>query len=235
MSVVRISGSLVDSVTSKVRSLHSSKIAAAKRSYKADWGERVYSVIMGRHEAQIAASGISKEFINHVEAINIAGIQSVTSSGAGPNIRLEIPAFDITGSNRVARPWPIDATRFTFDAGAKFNHYSGVWLYDSHEAAFGTLLQEIRDYDARVKAAEQQLNIENSTIVALLGRHSTLAPALREWPSLWVLLPSYVQKKHKELKKRETAASSPALDLSALENLTGQLVASILQGEDKED
>jgi len=92
----------------------------------------------------------------------------------------------------------------------------------------------IRDYHARVRQAEDNLNSDLMTIDALLSRHSTLAPALRDWPTLWELLPTDVKNKHnKEVKPRSAQENVVPVDITPLKALTGQLILNKLAEDEK--
>ena len=73
---------------------------------------------------------------------------------------------------------------------------------------------------------EQTLFISNLT--KLINHYATLAPALKEWPALWDLLPSDVQERHKEIsEKRKRSSAKEELDLS-LDSMTGAVVRTKL-------
>jgi hypothetical protein len=63
----------------------------------------------------------------------------------------------------------------------------------------------------------------------ILSSFSTLAPALKEWPPLWELVPEHAKNKHKEITEKRKA-DKPSIDNSTLNTLTAAMIASKLGG-----
>jgi len=66
-------------------------------------------------------------------------------------------------------------------------------------------------------------------VASVLNSFSTLAPALKEWPALWELVPDYAKNKYKEITEKR-GASKANIDKEMLGWMTGAMTAAKLRG-----
>ena len=91
--------------------------------------------------------------------------------------------------------------------------------------------ESISEKVAVLASVQNEQDVFYKNLDKLINHYTTLAPALKEWPPLWDLLPSDVQDRHKAItEKRKRSSAKEELDLS-LDRMTGTVVANKLAGK----
>jgi len=184
--------------------------AEASRPDSAKWGAVIYDAIYGKYKDTMAA--LPSSYINHEEKIYINVV-----NGEGCALYFEFggsrpapAASDVRGIETGYRGFDLGTTTDTQDQ----------WI---------ELAEELRLWRARIKDARQRRSDFVHGVKAVLNNHSTLAPALKEWPPLWDLLLNHYRDKHKEVKER-VVAQKVAVDTDLLGKMTGAITAAKLGG-----
>lgn len=106
---------------------------------------------------------------------------------------------------------------------------STSWLTPNKDPIWDPFKADVKaDADRIAQAKAKQEGVANE-VVTRLSAFSSLAPALRDWPALWELLPPWAQEKHREVVVRKAAAPKeppPEIDVTesdALSELTAKL------------
>ncbi len=212
MATVRITNELISDTLAMAERQFRPLIekAEASRPDPAKWGTVIYDAIYGKYKDTMTA--LPSSYINHEEKIYINTVN-------GENCALY---FEFGGS----RPAPaasdvrgIDTNYRGFDLGTTTDT----------QAQWMELVEEMRLWRARINDAKQRRSDFVHGVKAVLNNHSTLSPALKEWPPLWDLLLERYRDKHKEVKER-VVAQKTALDSDILGKLTGAITAAKLGG-----
>jgi len=210
MATVRITKELSETIISNARAKFSGAIKRAEDSRPDHhWGDYIYEKIFGKYIPVMES--LPDGFIPTTTTIRI---QSV--GGLSFNL-----AFDLTRTRR----WP---AALPPKAPAEQNYYGGtIRLKD--DLVWGELYAEVAAWKDRCDKARRQAQEFTEGVSKILSSFSTLAPALKEWPPLWELVPDYAKNKHKEITEKRKS-DKPALDNSTLTTLTAAMAASKLGG-----
>lgn len=184
--------------------------AEASRPDSAKWGMVIYDAIYGKYKDTMAA--LPSSYINYEEKIYVNVV-----NGEGCALYFELggslpapAASDVRGIETGYRGFDLGTTTDTQDQ----------WI---------ELAEELRLWRARIKDARQRRSDFVNGVKMVLDNHSTLAPALKEWPLLWNLIPEHYRDRHKEVKER-VVAEKTAVDTDLLGKLTGAITAAELGG-----
>ena len=227
MAVVKITDRLVDRTMSNARDKVRNLVERAEKSYPEDLAMRIYNKGMAPYIEHV--NKLPVEFFNVTDNFRVYIEGSVTVS-AEPTLQkkrfsVEIPAFNGT---KLLLPSAFPSghmlTRKYWGVGLNLDHS------DAHE-----FHPEIEAYALRIVDAGSKADAFVNGVKAVLRKYSTLAPALKEWPALWELLPADVREQHRkvvERVKRDKPAKSGGDDASSIDlnALTSVVVAAKMQG-----
>ena len=192
MATVRFSGDLISSINNRAMSMFNSQYEKAREVDLSDrdWAMWIYDKMFTPDE-RAHMQAISTMLMT-TSVINVSTINGVMTSHV----------FKFTDE----MPWPHN--RYKSDI-AKISSYTmgGVTLHTDCWAELQTLFD---DRNARMKQVEDSRNEFTKGVRALVQKHTTLAPALREWPPLWDLLPEETKERHK--RKVVRASAQPTVD-----------------------
>jgi len=214
MAIVRFSESLKHEIHQAASRLFEARIAQAREAIMPnDIGERV--VIPHINKIIDACKGVPTEFFYY----STSAVVKLATVRCG----------------RVSALLPLP-----YNCPRPFSNYSpreGVQFEQSHRNLVVNLglVALPEDMAKGVKAREQVLvdvteerRVFSENLNKLITHYTTLAPALKEWPPLWDLLPENAKNRHKQItEKRKRTKATEALDLS-LDRMTGTVVASKL-------
>ena len=220
MATVRFSDALRNDILNKARGLHQSRLVnASGMVVPEDIMSRVVEPKIGFiREAMTALREPEKLF--HVTErasvnLNVAGI----SFHHDCKLSQPMIVFD--------KDYSSDNGEFTASAStyAGFRFRLGINVLPSDMA------EVVREkVEAYKKMAEERDTFVQS-VDKLINHYSTLAPALKEWPALWDLVPYEAQERHKKVVERKRKApAKDSLDVS-LDKMTGAVVAGKMQGK----
>jgi hypothetical protein len=209
MATVRITKELTKDIISAAKAKFSDSIKKAEDSRPDHhWGDYIYDAIYGEY-APIMAQ-LPAGFIHTTNRVLIRKV--------GP-YPVEL-YFDFSAP----KLWP---GTMPPEAPAE-NHYSQA-LVLNNSPVWNDLLDEVKAWKDRCDAARKRSKEFTEGVSKVLENFSTLAPALKEWPPLWELVPDWAKNKHKEITEKRQSGK-PAVDKDVLGKLTGAMTAVKLGG-----
>jgi hypothetical protein len=219
MAVVRLTDSVITDISASASRIFAAGTNRLLDEYKErKWGDRVYDVLFAT-EIPIVGQ-LPMAWFRRSERIRVA-IRESHESNATFNQVLDFSS---------ERPFPNQLPASAHNK-ASSTDYTYIPLLDSAELS--PILEEIRQHYARVKAAEMRANQMAASVKELLSVHSTLAPALKQWPPLWDLLPEKIKERHKAVVARGKPKVKPEQPVAAvdLNSMTAAVIANkITQG-----
>lgn len=185
MATVRLSQSLTNEILEIAgRTQDKAVVRAIQTRPSNDWAEKIYDTLFDEDVIALVDK-VPEHWFDMVDTIRLRSIGSLDGS------MLE---FKFTAPKR----WPRKV-----DNDLAKTSYIGLTTLDlTHSLVWGELHAEVAAWIARVSAAETKKKEFLEGIRAVLASHSTLAPALKEWPPLWDFIPEDVKAKHKEVSTR---------------------------------
>jgi len=205
MAVVRISKQLTEEVTNAARlSMKASYERAAKSM--PDYSQFVYDTIFGEYQTKIAQLP--------------AGFFRKTKS-------MTVRFTGLWGCDRMPMHYPADMVfplyMFENDKAKRVSSYEDSYELTS-DPVWDEFKAEVAAYSKRLLDASNTQKELIDGVAKLLSSYSTLAPALKQWPPLWDLLPEGTKRKHKEIVERAVPA---AVDASGVDLNRMTVIASI--------
>ncbi len=204
MAIVRISQELRNDIIRNARNKFDPAIKAAQDSKPEDkYGDYIYDKIWGPYRKQMEA--LPKEFFQYKNSIQIRSVGEVT-----------MPFITSFAEYRPIPPIP---------ANTPVKHdYPGQPYSLLGDPVWDVIMLDAREWKHRCDTVANQCRDFIAGVTAVLDTFTTLAPALKEWPPLWELLPEHIKDRHKEIKER-VKADRPGIDKDKLGAMTGALTA----------
>lgn len=205
MATVRISKDLYNEVVGKARSKFIASVRDAENTRPGHhWGDFIYEVIYGKYVPIM--DQLPSGFFHKKDKVLVGrvGIHPVT-------LYFELSA---------PRAWPAAHPQGT----PVEVQYSGALQLDA-SPVWDDLLKETIDWKNRVATAIKQKEDFVAGVESVLSSFSTLAPALKEWPPLWELVPDWAKNKHKEITEKRSA-NKASIDKDMLGRMTGAMTAA---------
>lgn len=200
MAVVRISQSLKDDIKRTARDMFDKRIREVRLAFEgnAEVNERIYSGLFTEQERQHI------DGLKHLTEENISRftVGEINGQQAGYTVDL--------GTNR---PWISLSYEYKESGtGAKLSRYN-VKLSGEQWDDLAEQCKARNDKVAKLTAERDEFV---ASIDKLLDRHTTLAPALREWKPLWELLPEEAKERHKKKVERKRSPEQAKAELDEL-------------------
>lgn len=212
MAVVVITQSIRSHVSGEITKLHSDKIAEA-RKVPMLWGDMIYNKMFS-HELREKMEALPAGYLGTLDTFNVRHInrREVTSPYA----------FTAKLSQPRRVPNVADSTIHGMANTGTLQHWVNLSLDDPRWDNFVTV--EYAPWCQAIRDLEFARDNDVKNAMAVLNAFRTLAPALKEWPALWELLPEETKSRHKEVVERKSSGSRvvPTVDL---DTLTGRLAA----------
>jgi hypothetical protein len=210
MATVRITKELTNDIIDNAKAKFRDSIKKAEDSRPGHhWGDYIYEVIFGKYVpimAQLPDGFIGTMSRVHVHRVGVHGVQ----------LYFEFSA---------PKMWP---GTLPPQAPAE-NHYNSSLLLNS-SPVWNDLHAEVEAWKDRCAAARKRSQEFTEGVSKVLENFSTLAPALKEWPPLWELVPDWAKNKHEEITEKRSKADKPTVDKDVLGRLTGAITAAKLGG-----
>ena len=209
MATVRITKELTDAIVNNAKGKFADSLRKAEDSRPDHhWGDYIYDAIFGMYTPIMAQ--LPTGFIPTRDRVTVrrVGIHPVEMY------------FDFT----TPKPWPAVLP----PSPPAELHYGGAVMLDA-SPVWDNLLKEVQDWRERVKVAIERRQEFIQGVANVLSSFSTLAPALKEWPPLWELVPEYAKNKHKEITEKRSADKA-SIDKDMLGKMTGAMTAAKLGG-----
>lgn len=183
--------------------------------YSGKWANYVYNILVPQEDQEWAAQAPDGWLLHDTTM----------------RIRLDDPdlyhATSLVLPGRRPMPHHYDPKKSKLAGHSLFS--SSGWLTPNRDPIWEPFKADVRADAARVAEAKAKQETVTNEVSARLSAFSSLAPALRDWPALWELLPAWAQEKHKEIIVRKVAAPKeppPEIDVTesdALSELTAKL------------
>lgn len=198
-------------------------------------GERVYREIMGEHYDAVYA--LPEKMFKTMRCIYVSYIGDIRTELVLPLAEERRFPATATAFGGGVDSYVRNRTVFSEIKRAVQSNRLPNYPLDAAEVHIkSSLLPEVyelvRDYTVKYDKARDDVDQMDSNVRKLLSRHSSLAPALKEWPPLWDLLDEETKERHKRVKstkKRESSDDDDGLDLSSMTAKITQ--AKLLGGE----
>jgi len=212
MATVRITKELTEDILRNAKNKFGDAIRKAEEAKPEDkWGDYIYDKLFGKyyHTMKELPQSFFK-YYPHIVIVSVGGIhinKQFTLSEAKP-FPTELP--DGMSRDVAQREWN--------------------WQYRlGNDLMWGELYAEVMRWHDKLLRLKDQQRLFSEGVSTVLGNFSTLAPALKEWPPLWELVPEPVKERHKEITVKEKK-EKPSVDKNTLGRLTGAMTAVKLGG-----
>lgn len=198
MATVKFSKELRDRIVANAKAKFQTAVHAAEQSVPKDWGDRLYDILMAPYVDKLRE--IPKEFLLTTDKLVIDRVGEMR--------------VGLTYQLSMRKPFPSVALPNGFCARKLRGYGDELTLDDT--AAFAEFKAEIEAWHKRVNAAKQRQREFAESVEKVIGAFATLAPALKQWPPLWELVPDDVKEKHKEIKERKVKEVELDVDLDRM-------------------
>lgn len=179
MAMVRISRDLVHVVLSKADDSFSIRLNRERENPNLPMtGDEIYERTFGMWYNGMMS--MPREFFNFHSSLTISRVKGVTCN-------LNTPLS-------VEKPFPMDYAQQ--DMFSRARSYSRVSEIDLHGDEWNALYDAVLQWKERIDSVATQRATFRLTLEKLLGKHTTLASALKEWPPLWDFLTDEVKDRH---------------------------------------
>ena len=209
MATVRITNELTSDILTNAKAKFSTDIRDAENSRPDHyWGDFIYDAIFGKYVSIM--DQLPTGFIPTREKVLVR--------------RVGIHPVDLHFEFSMPKAWPA-----ILPLGSPVElHYGGTVMLDA-SPVWDNFRKEVQDWRDRTATATKRRNDFAAGVASVLNSFSTLAPALKEWPALWELVPDYAKNKHKEITEKR-GASKANIDKEMLGWMTGAMTAAKLRG-----
>lgn len=212
MATVRITKELINDTVAIARAQFSEPIAKAKEAKPEDkWGDYIYDQLFGKYYHTMKE--LPSQFLPQTTVVSVHSV-----GGIDCDLR-----FTLNEEKPMPAALPYEVVPEIAD-----RRWNGQYELKDH-LVWGKLYAEVKAWSDKVEALKKRQRDFETGVRTVLGNFSTLAPAIKEWPPLWELLPQWAKDKHKEVTVREKK-SKGSVDSDVLGKLTGAITAVKLGG-----
>jgi len=220
MAVVRISKELIGFVRRSAEAAYQGKVNEAERIPDGKF-EEVYNLLLPV-DVQDKMNKLPTCFFRYTRSFRV---------------RVDYTSHSVTlhSTDKAGYRVPVAFDKYVSGLMADC-YYDGYICIDKLDARWGYFIRWLEEHEAGVSAATQAQKKAGNAAVALLMKHKSLSPALKEWPALWELLPPYAKEQHQKetpakTRKEQDKVEPPTLDSDALTELGGTLMIRNLTGK----
>lgn len=212
MATVRITKELINDTVDIARAQFSEPIAKAKEAKPEDkWGDYIYDQLFGKYYHTMKE--LPSQFLPQTTVVSVYSVGGIHC--------------DLRFTLSEEKPMPA-ALPYEVVPEIAERRWNGQYDLKDH-LVWGELYAEVKAWSDKVEALKKRQREFETGVRTVLGNFSTLAPAIKEWPPLWELLPQWAKDKHKEVTVREKK-SKGSVDSDVLGKLTGAITAVKLGG-----
>ena len=212
MATVRITKELISDTVEIARAQFSEPIAKAKEAKPEDkWGDYIYDQLFGKYYHTMKE--LPRTFLPQTTVVSVYSVGGIHC--------------DLRFTLSEEKPMPA-ALPYEVVPEIAERRWNGQYDLKDH-LVWGELYAEVKAWSDKVEALRKRQREFETGVRTVLGNFSTLAPAIKEWPPLWELLPQWAKDKHKEVTVREKK-SKGSVDSDVLGKLTGAITAVKLGG-----
>lgn len=216
MATVRFSNELRHNITSKANALFTNRINAMSADVVP---EDIFQRVIEPAYSKIIedARRMPPAFVNYTKEVSVLLVVASSMYRRDYVLSYEVPV----PKERVAIKDGVSAD----------NNWRNLHFRVTKDVIPEDMWEGILEKARAIAALREEHNTFTSNLDKLINHYATLAPALKEWPPLWDLLPDNAKAKHKEItEKRKRTTAKEELDLS-LDKMTGTVVASKIAGK----
>jgi hypothetical protein len=201
MAVVRLSDALKAHIRSRAHRMFDARLNKAqeldvtKWGNETDFGQFVYNNLFSS-EQRMHMNAI-KDFMQEKSSFKVRKVQ-----GHDANLTVQLG---------VSMPWPELSSTVVKTVGGSLNR----WDVNLEGDVWDDLAAEIVKRNNNVKRVHEERETFVNGVNVLINRHTTLAPALREWKPLWDLLPEETKERHKKKVVRKRSEAQVKAELEA--------------------
>ena len=226
MATVRFSDELKRDIRSNAEKMFDAKLEKADAAVPVSFNPTtIYELMFKDHLAEMSV--MPKGYFNKDNDFTIAGIR-----GKGVPDDMDIRPFRLDMGRD--RPWPMSMDSRVHGLVTDRRGSYGTMTLNANDDRWSPEL--VADYVTYCTAYNNVMDSRKafvSGVDAVINTFATLAPALKEWPALWDLLPDRTKERHKEIverKKRVVSVNSDAghHETVDLDSLTAAVVVSKL-------
>lgn len=212
MATVRITKELTADTVAMARAQFSEPITKAVGAKPEDkWGDYIYDQLFGKYYHTMKE--LPSQFLPQTTVVSVQRVGGIRC--------------DLRFTLSEEKPMPA-ALPYEVVPGIAERLWNGQYKLKYHPV-WGELYAEVKAWSDKVEALKKRQYEFEIGVRTVLGNFSTLAPAIKEWPPLWELLPQWAKDKHKEVTVREKK-SKGSVDSDVLGKLTGAITAIKLGG-----
>lgn len=168
-----------------------------------NWGNELYSLVMGPLVPNILKLPAAWPVTTHAVVLRYMVFEDL----GRVNMDLRLP---VTTTNPILVPLPFGTLNSpTFHAGPR---HDNALLVDLLTPCFETADLYTCAHEALQRRTEASKRVRDyvSGVRALIDKHATLRPALKEWPPLWDLLSEAAKAKAREIDTPRPRKAAPA-------------------------
>jgi hypothetical protein len=201
MAVVRFSDALKADIRSRAHKMFDARLVKAqevdltKWGNETDFGQFVYNNLFSS-EQRMHMNAI-KDFLPEKSYFLVRKVQ-----GHDANLTVKLG---------VSKPWPELTSTGVRTVGSAMNR----WDVNLEGDVWDDLAAEIVKRNNNVKRVHEERETFVKGVDVLINRHTTLAPALREWKPLWDLLAEETKERHKKKVVRKRSEAQVKAELEA--------------------
>lgn len=212
MATVRITKELTEDILRNAKNKFGAAIRKAEESKPEDkWGDYIYDKLFGEYYHTMKE--LPQSFFNYHQHITITSV-------GGIHVNAQ---FSLSELKPFPKELPADVSRDVAERQWNAQYCLG------NDLMWGELYAEVMRWHDKLLRLKDQQRLFSEGVGTVLSNFSTLAPALKEWPPLWELVPEKVKEKHKEITVKEKK-DKPSVDQNTLGRLTGAMTAVKLGG-----
>lgn len=221
MAVVRFSNTLQHTILNNARSLFTKRISDSKdTNLDISVYHSVRDAIFSGFQQHI--NGIPQEFLHIKDKMEIN-----CNLPDGPYFRrAALVSCYSPQPGKIYKHYEDDAPRF------ELRHtYSDVEVrvLTSHPSN-ADLVRQMQDISDHMDAVSEECDNFVKGVEKIITSFTTLAPALKEWPPLWDLLPEETKDRHKEIRKTNRTNKREALEEVDFDKLSSTVTVAKLTG-----
>jgi len=212
MATVRFSERLIEDIERNARKSFDAQEAAARSAVPKDMGDRIYDKMFdGATQAKMNA--LPEGYLKEIDQAPFRGFVGMPENVDANLYRLD-SSVDIYFSSK--RRWPSGNKFPEIATGVEYDSFYGIKL-NWHDERWDELKAEIYNYKIGIQRVNEKKAAFVEGVKKVIRAFSTLAPALKEWPALWDLLPDEAKERHKKIvDRKKTTAGDLDTDLDAL-------------------
>lgn len=222
MARVSLTERNIDYILKNVQSIYDKDLQAALSQDPTIWSEAIYDALVPiEYRAHIEQlPGYYFVAINNLRVIPF-GVNAIEIKAEWPEYKLFPRAIRTNG----------------YEHALISSQYAPPLRLDDHITSRidPLVLNYIRERENKICNVQSKRDAAVSAARTFLSQHKTLAPAIKEWPALWNILPSDIREQHTRVDERSPRKpkQEPVKVDVDLSSVTARVISARLKGEIK--